>query len=188
MRLLDQRARLQAGDQKHQAFDQIDDQVPEENSLQPRRKRDQARPGPAHIKAAGDGREHAGAAEMRRHPEGEIRRHKRQRDLDARLASPLAQAQAEPADREAVDELADDDQHKGAGRLTERKRAGADRDDGKAVKHERGRVIGEAFAFKHDDNPARQSQLRAIASGATTSGGEMMAPSRKPTAQSKLRK
>ena len=103
VRLLDQRARLQAGDQEHQALDQIDDQIPEENSLQPRGGRDQTRPVPAHIEPAGDGRQHAGAAKMRRHPEGEIGRHQRQRDLDARLARPMPQAQAEPADREAVD-------------------------------------------------------------------------------------
>ena len=41
----------------------------------------------------------------------------------------------------------------------QRKRAGAHGDDGEAVEHERGRVIGEAFAFQHDDQPARQSQL-----------------------------
>ncbi len=54
---------------------------------------------------------------MRRHPEGEIGRHQRQRDLDARLVRPLPQAQAEPADREAVDDLADDDQDESAGGL-----------------------------------------------------------------------
>ena len=114
MRLFEQGARLQAGDEKHQAFNQIDNQVPEKDSLQPRCKGDQARPDPAHIEAAGDGCEHAGAAEMRGHPEREIGRHKGQRDLDARFAGPVAQTQAEPAHREAIDELADDDQHKGA--------------------------------------------------------------------------
>ena len=122
VRLFDQRARLQAGEQEHQAFDQIDDQVPEEDSLQPRGGRDQPRPDPAHVKPAGDGRQHAGAAEMRRHPEGEIGRHQRQRDLDARLVRPLAQTQAEPADRETVDDFADHDQRERAGSLGERER------------------------------------------------------------------
>ena len=40
LRLLDQGARLQAGEQEHQALDQVDDQVPEEDSLQPRRRRE----------------------------------------------------------------------------------------------------------------------------------------------------
>ena len=39
VRLLDQGARLQAGDQEHEALDQIDDQVPEEDALQARRGR-----------------------------------------------------------------------------------------------------------------------------------------------------
>jgi len=72
--LLDQRARLQPGEQEHQTLDEIDDQIPEKDSLQPRRGGDQPRPDPADVEPAGDGRQHAGAAEMRRHPEGEIGR------------------------------------------------------------------------------------------------------------------
>jgi hypothetical protein len=52
--------------------DQVDNQVPEEDALQPRSGTDQPRPDPAHIEPAGDSRQHAGAAEMRRHPEREV--------------------------------------------------------------------------------------------------------------------
>jgi hypothetical protein len=44
VRFLDQGARLQAGDEKDEALDQIDDQVPEEDALQPRGRRDQPWP------------------------------------------------------------------------------------------------------------------------------------------------
>ena len=102
--------------QEDEALDQIDDQVPEEDALQPRRRRDQPRPVPAHVEPGGDGRQHAGAAEMLGHPVGEIGRHQRQRDLDARVARPVPQPQAEPADADAVGDLADHDQREGAGR------------------------------------------------------------------------
>ena len=118
LRLLDQGARLQAGDQEHEALDQVDDQVPEEDALKPRRRRDQPRPVPAHVEPGRDGREHAGAAEVMRHPEGEKRRHQRQRDLDPGVLRPVPQPQAQPADADAVDDLADHDQREGAGRLS----------------------------------------------------------------------
>jgi hypothetical protein len=109
MDLLDQRARLKAGDEEHHPFDQINEKVPEKDALQTRRRRDQERTLPAHIEPRRDGREHAGAAKMFRNPIGEIGRHQRQRDLDARLAHPAAQPQAEPADANAIGNLADDD-------------------------------------------------------------------------------
>ena len=49
------------------------------------------------------------------HPVGEIGRHQRQRDLDPRVVRPLAQPQAQPADADAVDDLADHDQAERAG-------------------------------------------------------------------------
>ncbi len=36
--------------------------------------------------------------------------------------------------------------------------AGRDRDDREAVEDERGRVVGEPFAFEHDQEPARQAK------------------------------
>ena len=74
------------------------------------------------------------------------------------IASPAAQAQAKPADRDAVGNLGDDDQRKVAGGRREGKQAGAHRGDGKAVKNQRRSVVGEAFAFEHDDEPARDAQ------------------------------
>ncbi len=159
MPVIHQRARFQPGDQEHQAFDQIDQQVPEEDALQPRGRGDQPRPVPAHVEPAGDGRQHAGAAEMRRHPEGEIGRHQRQRDLHPRVARPLPQAQAQPADARC---------HRRSRRprsapkvpagLFDRERAGGDRGHGEAVEDQRGGVVGEPFAFQHHHNPARQAE------------------------------
>ncbi len=116
--LLDQCAGLQAGKQKHQALDQVDDQVPEKNSLQPRGGRDQPRSDPTHVKPAGNGGQNTGAAEIGRHPEGKIGCQHRQRYFDARLMRPSPHAQAEPTDREAVNDLADDDRHESAGGLS----------------------------------------------------------------------
>ena len=45
-----------------------------------------------------------------------------------------------------------------AGGFAEREQAGADRGDGKAIEDQRGGVVGEAFAFEHDDQPARQAE------------------------------
>ena len=117
LRLLEQRARLQAGEQEHEAFDQVDDQVPEEDALQPRRRRDQPRPVPADVQPRGDRRQHAGAAEMLGHPEGEIGVISDSVISTRGLLRPAAQPQAEPADADAVDDLADDDQREGSRRL-----------------------------------------------------------------------
>ncbi len=95
---------------------------------------------------------------MRRHPVGEIWRHQRQRDLDARVARPFAQAQAEPADANSVNDFADHDQREGAGGLRRRKRAGAHRQDREAIEDQRGCVIDETFAFQHDQQPAWQAK------------------------------
>ena len=57
-------SRLQAGDQEHEAFGQVNQEVPEENALQPRRRADQPQTIPADIKTGGHGGEHAGAAQV----------------------------------------------------------------------------------------------------------------------------
>ena len=84
LRFLEQQPHLESGQQEQQALDQIDHEVPEEDALQPGRRRDQQRPVPAHIEPAGDGGDHAGAAEMLGDPVGDIGRDQRQRDLDLR--------------------------------------------------------------------------------------------------------
>ena len=93
-----------------------------------------------------------------RDQEREVRRQQRQRDLDARIARPAAQAQAEPADGDAVGDLADDDEDEGAGGVGEGKQAGAHGGDREAVEDQGRGVIGEALALQHDDEPARHAE------------------------------
>ena len=71
---------------------------------------------------------------------------------------PAPQAQAEPADGEAPDDLAHDDGGEGAGCFAEGEAAGTDRDDREAVEDQRGGIVGDAFAFQHQQEPARQPQ------------------------------
>ena len=94
----DQRARLQARDEEHHALDQVDQEIPEEDALQPGRRADQPQPVPADVEPGGDGREHAGTARVLGRPIGEKRREDRQRDLDPRIADPAPQAKHQPAD------------------------------------------------------------------------------------------
>src|SRR5947207_5453524 len=60
----DQRARLQTRRQKNQAFDEVDQEIPEENALEAGRGADQLQPVPADVKTGGHRREDAGASEM----------------------------------------------------------------------------------------------------------------------------
>ena len=123
LRFLEQQPHLESGQQEQQALDQIDHEVPEEDALQARRRRDQQRAVPADVEAAGHGGDHAGAAEMFGNPVGEVGRDQRQRDLDLRIARAVPGAQREPADRHAEQDLADDDGREGAGRLGQREHA-----------------------------------------------------------------
>ena len=152
---LDQGAGLQPGEQEDESLDDVDDQVPEEDALQPRRRADEERALPAHIEPGGDGREHAGAAEILRHPIGGIGRDQGQHDLDPRIGRPAAQPEAQPADADAVGDFADDDDDEGPGGLERRERAGDDGGDGEAIEDQRGRVVGEAFAFENDEQAPR---------------------------------
>ena len=45
-----------------------------------------------------------------------------------------------------------------AGGLVEREQSGAHRGDGEAVEDQGRGVVGETFAFEHDDEPARQTE------------------------------
>jgi hypothetical protein len=78
--------------------------------------------------------------------------------ISTRGLRPVAQAQAEPAQANAVGNLSDHDEGKLSRGLREREHAAADRGDGKTVKDQRGGVVGEAFPFEHDDEPARNAQ------------------------------
>ena len=150
----DDRARLQAGDQEHHAFDQIIEEIPEEDALQPRRRADQPEPVPADVEAGGDGREHARAADRLGRPVGEERGQHRKRDLDAGIADPAAQPQHEPADADPPGDLADDDRRESARRLRRREHPEAHRGDREAIEHQRGRVVGEPLALEDDEQPA----------------------------------
>ena len=94
-----------------------------------------------------------------RNQKGDIGRHQRQRDLDARIARPAAQPQADPADADAEGDFADDDQGERAGCLRQREQAGCDRGDREAVEDQSGGIVGETFALEHDEQPARQAEL-----------------------------
>ena len=114
-------------------------------------------------------------------PVGDVGREQRQRDLDLRVARTLAHAQGDPADGNAEQHLADHDDAEGARGLRQREQPGRDRRNRKAVEDQRGRVIGEPSPSSTVRMRRGRPSLRAIASGATTSGGATMAPSRKPT-------
>ncbi len=96
---------------------------------------------------------------MSGNPEREIGRHQRQRNFDTRLMRPLPQMQAQPSNCEPVKCLSNNNENECLGCTFERECSGAYGDDGEAVKHKCSRVIGETFALKDDDNPARQSKL-----------------------------
>ena len=115
-----QRPGLQAGYEKNEAFKEVDQQIPEKNSLQPGGRRNEQRPIPAHKEAGRHRRQHARSAYVLRQPERDIRRHQGKRDLHARIARPTTQAEAEPTDANSIDDLADYDQREGSGGLADR--------------------------------------------------------------------
>ena len=155
---VEQRSRLHAGHQEDKSFEEIDQQIPEEDSLQPRRRRNEQRPVPADEQPGRHRRQDARTAQLLRHQERQVRRQQRQRDLDARIARPAAQAQAEPADGDAVGDLAHDDESEGAGGVAEGEQAGAHRGHREAVEDQGRGVIGEPLALQHDDQPARHAE------------------------------
>jgi hypothetical protein len=95
---------------------------------------------------------------MLRQPVGKVGRDQRQRDLDLRIAHPIAQQQAGPADEQAVGDLADEDHHELAGRDAQREHAGRDRGDREAIQDQRGGIVDETFALQHDQHASRQPQ------------------------------
>jgi hypothetical protein len=65
-----QSACLQAGDEEHHAFDHVDEEIPEEDALDPRRGADEHGAIPTDVKSRRYGRQHARTAEMLRRPIG----------------------------------------------------------------------------------------------------------------------
>ncbi len=155
---IEQGSRLHARHQEDQAFQKVDEQVPKEDSLQPRRGGDQQRPVPTHEQSGGDRRQNARAAEMLRQQERDVGRQQGQRNLDARVARPAPQAQAGPADADSVGDLADDDEGESPRRLGEGEQPAGRRGYGEAVEDQGRCVICEAFAFDDDDEPARHAE------------------------------
>jgi hypothetical protein len=96
---------------------------------------------------------------MRGHQKRNIGRHQRQRDFDARIARPAPQAQAKPADGNAIGNFADDDQNKCSGGLAEREETGRDCSNRKAVEDQGRGIVGHSFAVKHDNEPAGDAEL-----------------------------
>jgi hypothetical protein len=91
-------------------------------------------------------------------PEGNVRGHQRQRYLYTRVARPLPQTQAQPADRDAIQDFADDDERKRARRFLKREHASDGSGDGKAVENQGSRVVGEPFSFEDHEEPPRQPE------------------------------
>ena len=160
------RARLKAGDQEQHALDQVDQEIPEENALQPGRRADQAEAVPAHVEADRHRRQHAGAAEMLRRPEGDVWRQDRKGDLDARVSDPAPEAQHQPADADPPHEFAGDDRAERDRRAAERKRPGAHCGHRETIEDERGGVVRQSLALEHEEDalgklqPARDRQRR----------------------------
>ena len=141
-----QSTRLQSSRQKDQAFDEIDQKIPEENALEPGRGADQLESVPADVEAGGHRRQDARAAEMFRRPIGEKRRQNGQGNLDLRITDPTPQAQHQPANGQPPGDFSSEDGDEDRGSLAEGEHADADRRHGKAVEHQRGCVICQAFA------------------------------------------
>src|SRR2546430_15299308 len=74
---IEQRSNLQAGQEEDQSLEQIDDQIPKEDSLQPRRRRNEQRPVPTDEQSSGDRRQNARSSNMRGEQKRGIRREQR---------------------------------------------------------------------------------------------------------------
>ena len=96
-----QRARLQAGDEEHHAFDKINEEIPEEDALETGFGADQPEAVPTDVESGGDGGEHARAAEMFGWPIGQKRRQDREDDFDARIARPIGAGAASASPRQS---------------------------------------------------------------------------------------
>ena len=82
----------------------------------------------------------------------DIGRHQRQRDLNAWVPRPAAQAQTEPSDADPIADLAHHDEGERPRGLTEGEQTGADRRNRKAIQDQSRRIIGETLSFEHDDD------------------------------------
>ncbi len=83
--------------------------------------------------------------------------------------------------------LEPDSRHQPGRGFAQGKDARADRRHGETIEDQRRGAVGKPFGFQDDKARMRQgiSMPRAMARGATASGGEMIAPNKKPMGQSK---
>jgi hypothetical protein len=135
---------------------QVDQEVPEKNALQARRRADQPQAVPADVKPGGHGREHAGTAEVFRRPIGNERREHRQHDLDARIVDPTPHSQHEPTDADAPEDFAGDDRCEHAGGLAPGKYAEAHGCHREAIENQCARIIRKTLTLEYHDEPPRQ--------------------------------
>ena len=122
-----------------------------------------------HIEPAGDGRDHAEPPDAGA-PRGDVGRDQRQRDLDLRIARAVAHPQAEPADGRA-NTTSPTMMAANVPVASAAKGAGRNRHHREAIQDQRGGVVPPRGRRGWRGSPS----LRAIASGATTSGGATMA-------------
>jgi len=181
------RARLKAGMEKHQAVDQVHQDLPEEDALKTGRRADDVqafqltyRPAVTVASTPEPPRCSGGQNAMNG-------REDREQDFDLRVAHPAPQAQHQPAHADAPYDFSGHDGGKHCRRLAERKRSGAHGRDRKAIKNQRRRVIGQALPFEDDQDSPGSCILRAIDSGASASGGETIAPRNEPHGQDRPR-
>ena len=150
---------LQTRQQEDQRLGCPGEQVPEEISLQPRGRPDEAAPVPRHVESGDDAADHARTAEAMGWPECDEGRRQRQQDLRARIIGGVAQAQHHPADRQSKGDLAHDDEDELRSRLGQREGAGRNCRQRKA-EHDQGRgIVYEALAFQNGQQPLRQHQI-----------------------------
>ena len=147
-------ARLQAGEQEDDAFDEVDQHVPYEEALQPRGGGDETRAVPAHPKASDDGCEYARAAQRVRHPEGDEGGEKGDDDFDMRIAHPAAHTQRAPARGDPPGEFAGNDGCETAQGFSQGKLPAGDGCHGEAEQDESGRVVDQAFALQNGEDAA----------------------------------
>ena len=96
--------------------------------------------------------------QLLRHQKRGIRRQQRQRDLDAGIARPAAQAQARPADADPEGDFADDNNGKIGGGLHEGEKAGDYRSNSEAIKDQGRGIISETLTLEHNDQPPRHAE------------------------------
>ena len=177
--------RLQAGEQEDHAFDQIDHQVPDEEALQAGGGRDEARAVPADVTAADHGGQHARAAQAFRHPEGGEGRQQREHHFHPRLARPSGAGPARPSRSARPQTISPATIGREFAARRRQRESAPPSSTAATAKLNRIRAVA-SFTSPSPSRMVRmrlgRAKRRAMAMGATASGGDTTAPSTKPTA------